>query len=482
MQCGRGRGKEDGFFLVKSVKVPDNADWLIGLDKDECRNQCLKNCSCLAYVYVSGAGCMSWNRDLIDIEELPAGGVDLYLRLAYSELGNNSKMVAIIAATGSLGAATVVALIFILWRCQTQKKETKLQKKGTMSDVLGIDKNQYQLEEVPLLKLEEVVTATNNFQDNNKLGQGGFGPVYKGKLEDGRYIAVKRLSRASGQGLEEFINEVSLISKLQHRNLVRLLGCCVEGEEKMLIYEYMSNKSLDSLLFDPMKKELLPWRKRYNIIQGICQGLLYLHRDSRLKVIHRDLKASNILLDENLNPKISDFGMARIFGGKQDQDDTRRVVGTYGYMSPEYAMEGRISEKADVFSFGVLLLEIVSGKRNSLFWYADTSLSLLGYAYKLWNENNTTLFIDPNIAEACFLGEIQKCIQVGLLCVQEAAKDRPNISTVISMLHSEIANLPQPKQPGFANCQKFKHVGSSSKQSQQSSSTNYVSVTDLSAR
>uniref|UniRef100_A0A803LL19 non-specific serine/threonine protein kinase n=1 Tax=Chenopodium quinoa TaxID=63459 RepID=A0A803LL19_CHEQI len=485
LQCVRGSGKEDGFFRVKAVKVPDNSDWLIGLDEDECRNQCLKNCSCLAYVYDSGAGCMSWNRDLIDTEELSAGGVDLYLRLAHSELGNNRKTVAAIAATGSLATIVVVSLILILRKRQTLKQGKKLQKKQRVSDALRIDNihnNHDQIEEVPLFDFKRVVMATNNFQDTNKLGKGGFGPVYKGKLEDGQEIAVKKLSKASGQGVEEFMNEVLVISKLQHRNLVRLLGCCVEGKEKMLIYEYMPNKSLDYLLFDPMKQDLLPWKKRYNIIQGICQGLLYLHRDSRLKIIHRDLKASNILLDKNLNPKISDFGMARIFGGKQEQDDTRRIVGTYGYMSPEYAMEGRFSEKSDVFSFGVLLLEIVSGKRNSLFWYEESSLSLLGYAYKLWKENHVLSFIDPKIAETCFLGEVQKCIQVGLLCVQESAKDRPNMSTVISLLHKEDANLPQPNQPGFTHSQKSKNVGSSSEQSQQTSSTNYVSVTALSAR
>ncbi|XP_021719539.1 G-type lectin S-receptor-like serine/threonine-protein kinase At1g11330 [Chenopodium quinoa] len=487
LQCERGSGKEDGFFRVKAVKLPDNPAWLIGLDENECRNQCLKNCSCIAYVYDSSIGCMSWDKDLIDTEKLATGGVDLHLKLAHSELGNSSGKVAIIAATGSLlGAATVVTLIFILWRRQTHKRQgKKLQRRKTVSDILGIDGNQDQVEEVPLFEFEEVVTATNNFQDTNKLGKGGFGPVYKGKLEDGQEIAIKKLSKASGQGVEEFMNEVLVISKLQHRNLVRLLGCCVGGDEKMLIYEYMPNKSLDSLLFDPVKKELLPWKKRYDITHGICQGLLYLHRDSRIKIIHRDLKASNILLDKNLNPRISDFGMARIFGEKQDQDDTRRIVGTYGYMSPEYAMEGRFSEKSDVFSFGVLLLEIVSGKRNSIFWYEEDSLSLLGYAYKLWEENNVISFIDPAIVDTYFSGqfeEIQKCIQVGLLCVEESAQDRPNISTVISMLRSELANIPHPKPPGFNHSQKTKDVGSSFGQSQQSSSTNHTSVALLSAR
>ncbi|KAI7757036.1 hypothetical protein M8C21_003149, partial [Ambrosia artemisiifolia] len=182
--------------------------------------------------------------------------------------------------------------------------------------------------ELPLFGLSTLVTATNNFSMDNKLGEGGFGPVYKGVLEDGQEVAVKRLAKTSTQGLHEFKNEVISISKLQHRNLVKLLGCCLERAEKMLIYEYMSNKGLDSFIFDKTRSKLLDWTTRYHIINGIARGLLYLHEDSRLRIIHRDLKVSNILLDQDMNPKISDFGMARTFGGKQMEANTNRVVGT----------------------------------------------------------------------------------------------------------------------------------------------------------
>ncbi|RVW13825.1 G-type lectin S-receptor-like serine/threonine-protein kinase [Vitis vinifera] len=451
LQCERTnssgqQGKLDGFFRLTTVKVPDFADWSLALE-DECREQCLKNCSCMAYSYYSGIGCMSWSGNLIDLGKFTQGGADLYIRLANSELEWNMRtpklikhlmatykkrdMKAIISVTIVIGTIAIGIYTYFSWRWrrkQTVKdksKEILLSDRGDayqIYDRIGLETMQTRLNlRVTTSRLEKLETATNNFHEANKLGQGGFCPVYRGKLPGGQEIAVKRLSRASAQGLEEFGNEVVVISKIQHRNLVRLLGYCIEGDEKLLIYEYMPNKSLDSFLFDPLKRDFLDWRRRFNIIEGIGRGLLYLHRDSRFRIIHRDLKASNILLDEDLTAKISDFGIARIVGGNQDQANTMRVVGTYGYMSPEYAMEGRFSEKSDVFSFGVLLLEI---------------------AWTLWCEHNIEELIDEIIAEEGFQEEISRCIHVGLLAVQELAKDRPSISTVVSMLSSEIAHLP----------------------------------------
>ncbi|XP_023906660.2 G-type lectin S-receptor-like serine/threonine-protein kinase At1g11330 isoform X1 [Quercus suber] len=365
----------------------------------------------------------------------------------------------------------------------TKKREFATARKNKSKESLpSKNLNDVKPHELPTYSLEELATATNNFHAVNLLGRGGFGTVYKGKLRDGQEIAVKRLSRSSGQGLEEFMNEVFVISKLQHRNLVRLLGCCIEGEEKMLIYEYLSNKSLDTIVFDPLNQKHLDWKKRFNIIEGIGRGLLYLHRDSRLKIIHRDLKASNILLDEELNPKISDFGIARIFSGSENQANTKRVIGTYGYMSPEYVMQGFFSEKSDVFSFGVLLLEIVSGRRTSCF-YDDQQyyLSLVGFAWKLWNDDNIMALADPTIWDPCFQMEMLRCIHVGLLCVQELAGDRPTVSTIISMLNSEIMDLPTPKQPAFTERQ----IASSKEPAQlgqiKSSSCN-VTITTVYAR
>ncbi|XP_050285809.1 cysteine-rich receptor-like protein kinase 28 [Quercus robur] len=304
--------------------------------------------------------------------------------------------------------------------------------------------------ELQIFSFETISAATRNFSTENKLGEGGFGPVYKGELYDGQKIAIKRLSRSSRQGLVEFKNEAILIAKLQHTNLVRLLGLCIEQEEKILIYEYMPNKSLDFFLFDSTMKSLLNWKKRFNIIEGIAQGLLYLHKYSRLRVIHRDLKASNILLDEDMNPKISDFGLARIFGLKGLEENTNRIVGTYGYMSPEYAINGIVSIKTDVFSYGVLLLEIVSSKKNNSCYHSEYPLNLIGYAWQLWNEGKGLELIDPTIIdESSPSSEILRCIHVGLLCVQDQAADRPTMLDVATMLSSEIVQLHPPKQPAY---------------------------------
>ncbi|RVW70309.1 Receptor-like serine/threonine-protein kinase SD1-8 [Vitis vinifera] len=360
----------------------------------ECRVECLKNCSCTAYansnISKGGSGCLMWFGNLIDVREFHAQESEqtVYVRMPASELelrrnsSQKRKHLVIVVLVSMASVVLILGLVFwcIIWMKRWKKRGPEMQKDEFES---------------PLFSLATVASATNNFSCANMIGEGGFGPVYKGTLGTGQEIAVKRLSNNSGQGLQEFKNEVILISRLQHHQ---------------------------------MRRVLLPWQKRLDIILGIARGLLYLHQDSRLRVIHRDLKTSNILLDKELTPKISDFGIARIFGGDQIEAKTKRVIGTYGYMSPEYAVDGQFSVKSDVFSLGVLLLEIV---------------------WLLWNENRALELMEPCLVDSYVESQVLRCIQVGLLCIQKLPEDRPSMSSVVLMLVNEEITLPQPKQPGF---------------------------------
>uniref|UniRef100_A0A7N0U686 Protein kinase domain-containing protein n=1 Tax=Kalanchoe fedtschenkoi TaxID=63787 RepID=A0A7N0U686_KALFE len=280
--------------------------------------------------------------------------------------------------------------------------------------------------------------ATNNFSDDNMLGRGGFGAVYQGKLADRQEIAVKRLAENSGQGDLEFKNEVQLVAKLQHRNLVRLLGFCLRGQERLLIYEFVPNASLDHFLFDPSKRTNLGWDTRYKIIGGIVRGLLYLHEDSRLRIIHH----------EQMNPKIADFGMARLFVMDQTRGETSRIVGTYGYMAPEYALYGQFSVKTDVYSFGVLVLELVSGQKSNSFHVGEASEDLVSFAWERWMAGKASEIMDPVIMGGS-KEEIMRCIHIGLLCVQESVAARPTMGSIVLMLSSYSLSLPIPSKPAF---------------------------------
>ncbi|KAL5579229.1 hypothetical protein UlMin_011671 [Ulmus minor] len=495
--CGNG----EGFVKLGFMKAPDTSKARVNmsLGLKECQQLCLSNCSCTAYMSADenrgGIGCLTWHGDLMDTRTYPTTGQDLYVRVDAATLAEYiKKSKSSIGTTGkvaiSLGSVVVLFLVAFLafWMDKRRRKAKERQSKYTFNmtpsssyheEFLGkteFDKGRSS--NLPFFDLNTIAAATNNFSIDNKLGEGGFGLVYKGMLYDGREVAVKRLSMNSGQGVEEFKNEVTLIAKLQHRNLVRILGYCVKGVEKMLIYEYLPNKSLDFFIFDETKRELLDWRKRFDIICGVARGILYIHQDSILRIIHRDLKASNILLDADMNPKIADFGMARIFGVDQIEANTNRVVGTYGYMSPEYAMEGRFSTKSDVYSFGVLLLEIITGKKNIGFYHLNLDSNLVGHIWDLWIEGRAIEIVDSSLNESVG-GEALRCIQIGLLCVQEFASDRPKMSAVISMLENDVA-LSSPTKPGFVFKRKYTSGDPSS--SEGAISTNDVTCSMVEAR
>ncbi|XP_027356602.1 probable leucine-rich repeat receptor-like serine/threonine-protein kinase At3g14840 isoform X2 [Abrus precatorius] len=289
-----------------------------------------------------------------------------------------------------------------------------------------------------LFTLRQIKAATNNFDKSFKIGEGGFGPVYKGVLSDGTIVAIKQLSTKSRQGNREFINEIGLISALQHPSLVKLFGCCMEEDQLLLIYEYMENNSLARALFvksdDPENSPLrLDWKTRQRICVGIAKGLAYLHEESRLKIVHRDIKATNVLLDKDLNPKISDFGLAKLNEGDKTHMSTR-IAGTYGYMAPEYAMLGYLTDKADVYSFGIVVLEIVSGKSNTISQPMEECFSLLDWVDVLKERGNLMELVDKRLGEDFNKDEALVMINVALLCTKVSPTLRPTMSSVVSML------------------------------------------------
>ncbi|KAJ6935282.1 G-type lectin S-receptor-like serine/threonine-protein kinase [Populus alba x Populus x berolinensis] len=491
----------EGFVKLARVKVPDTsmASGNMSLILKECKQECLRNCSCTAYASADerGLGCLKWYGDLVDTRTFSDVGQEIYIRVDRAELANYEKSgpLANKGVKAILIVSVVVTLFLIIFLvCWFVKKRRKARDRKRRNEFpLSLTSRSHCSRELPIKEFEEgttssdlplfdlsvIATATNNFSDANKLGEGGFGSVYKGLLHDGKEIAVKRLAKYSGQGINEFRNEVELIAKLQHRNLVRILGCCIQGREKMLIYEYLPNKSLDSFIFNEPRRSQLDWSTRHNIICGIARGILYLHQDSRLRIIHRDLKASNVLLDASMNPKISDFGMARIFGVDQIEDNTNRVVGTYGYMSPEYAMQGLFSVKSDVYSFGVLLLEVITGRKNSHFYDESNSSNLVGYVWDLWREGRAPELVDTLMGDSYPEDQVLRCIQIGLLCVQESAMDRPSMSDVVFMLSND-TTLPSPKQPAFI--MKESYYSGDPLTSEGSHSINEVTITMLGHR
>lgn len=313
-------------------------------------------------------------------------------------------------------------------------------------EFLGMDARPY------TFSYAELKAATDDFNPNNKLGEGGFGPVFKGTLNDGRVIAVKQLSVSSHQGKNQFVAEIATISAVQHRNLVKLYGCCIDADNRLLVYEYLENKSLDQAMFGQGILNL-DWATRYDICLGIARGLAYLHEESRLRIVHRDVKASNILLDSDHTPKISDFGLAKLYDDNKTHISTR-VAGTIGYLAPEYAMRGHLTEKADVFAFGVVALEVVSGRPNSDPSLEEEKIYLLEWAWTLHETNRVVELVDSRLSEFNEK-EAKRMVAIGLLCTQTSPGLRPPMSRVVAMLSGDIEVPTVSTRPGYLTDWRF---------------------------
>ncbi|KAG2246291.1 hypothetical protein Bca52824_085919 [Brassica carinata] len=330
------------------------------------------------------------------------------------------------AVVGAVIASTVVLVLLIgaiLWWRGCLRPKSKMER-----DFKNLDF------QISSFSLRQIKVATDNFDPANKIGEGGFGPVYKGEMSDGTIIAVKQLSAKSKQGNREFLNEIAMISALQHPHLVKLYGCCVEGDQLLLVYEYLENNSLARALFGPPETQIrLDWPTRQRICVGIARGLAYLHEESRLKIVHRDIKATNVLLDKELNAKISDFGLAKL-DEEENTHMSTRVAGTYGYMAPEYAMRGHLTDKADVYSFGIVALEIVHGRSNTSARSKGETFYLLDWVHLLREQNKLIDVVDSRLGTDYNREEAMTMINIGILCTSQVPSDRPSMSTVVSML------------------------------------------------
>ncbi|KAL5974067.1 hypothetical protein ACLOJK_030729 [Asimina triloba] len=351
-----------------------------------------------------------------------------------------------------LGGAVLLVisliLLFILWKRVRPKRSQKMLEE-TNKGVRAPDAFSGNLRTISHFNYRTLRKATGNFSSTNLLGRGGFGPVYKGVLDDGRMIAVKKLSlEKSQQGESEFLSEVRLITSIQHKNLVRLLGCCSDGPQRLLVYEFMKNGSLDEIVYGK-SNQFLDWKMRFQIILGIARGLQYLHEDSHLRIVHRDIKASNILLDDKFQPKIGDFGLARFFPEDQTYLSTT-FAGTLGYTAPEYAIRGELSEKADIYSFGVLLLEIVSCRRNTDHTLPSEMQYLPEYAWKLYEKSKLADLVDPKLEQDWFVQkEILQVMNIALLCLQPHPSIRPPMSEIVALLTCKVEMTATPVKPAF---------------------------------
>ncbi|MCD7470283.1 hypothetical protein HAX54_010012 [Datura stramonium] len=285
--------------------------------------------------------------------------------------------------------------------------------------------------------LRELEISTNYFADENVIGEGGYGIVYRGVMEDNSRVAIKNLLNNRGQAEREFKVEVEAIGRVRHKNLVRLLGYCAEGAHRMLVYEYLDNGNLEQWLHgDVGPSSPLTWEIRMDIILGTAKGLTYLHEGLEPKVVHRDIKSSNILLDKQWNPKVSDFGLAKLLGAEKSYITTR-VMGTFGYVAPEYASTGMLNERSDVYSFGILIMEIITGRNPVDYSRPPGEVTLVDWLKVMVSNRNAEGVLDPKLPEKPSSRALKRVLLVALRCVDPNAQKRPKMGHVIHMLEAD---------------------------------------------
>lgn len=425
-QCGNGNGEKDGFWMHPQMKVPENAQNVPAGSSEECESTCLNNCNCTAYTYESS--CSIWNGELLDMQQLLPNddrGKSIYVRVAASDVpkSKSKKGIPIGVAVGS--AAAVVILLGVLFVVVRRRRV------GSGKTVEG---------SLVAFGYKDLQHATKNFSE--KLGGGGFGSVFKGKLSDSSFIAVKRLDSIS-QGEKQFRSEVSTIGTVQHVNLVRLRGFCSEGNKKLLVYDYMENGSLDSHIFTEKQSDVIDWKTRYQVALGTARGLTYLHEKCRDCIIHCDIKPENILLDAQLCPKVADFGLAKLVGR-----DFSRVLttmrGTRGYLAPEWISGVAITAKADVYSYGMMLLEIVSGRRNSEHSQDGKVKFFPSWAARIvLHEGDILSLLDDRLDRVADAEEVSRICKVAYWCIQDDELQRPSMGQVVQILEGVLdVNLP----------------------------------------
>ncbi|KAH7858424.1 hypothetical protein Vadar_023752 [Vaccinium darrowii] len=421
------------------------ADCWKTLSADSCR-ACFQNAS------QSVLGCLPWSEG----RALNTGCFLMYSDKDFLNpvVGNGNSRVSVVVIVVSVVSSVLVLAVGGIIGVHMWKHRVIEKKRRGSNDAEKLVKT---LHDSSLnFKYSTLEKATGSFDEANKLGHGGFGTVYKGVLPDGREIAVKRLFFNNRHRAADFYNEVNIISSVEHKNLVRLLGCSCSGPESLLVYEFLPNRSLDRFIFNSDRGKTLNWEKRYEIIIGTAEGLVYLHENNTNRIIHRDIKASNILLDSRLRAKIADFGLARSFQEDKSHISTA-IAGTLGYMAPEYLAHGQLTEKADVYSFGVLLVEIVTGRQNNRSKSAEYSDSLVIIAWKHFQQGTVEELFDPNLMlhnyhhNANIKNEVSRVIHIGLLCTQEAPSLRPSMSKALQMLAKMNDHLPTPSNPPFVD-------------------------------